>query len=154
MASWVNISQGSDFSLYNLPYGVFSTAQLSPRIGVAIGEHVLDLKALCSAGVFDHLNIRASALQQPSLNEYANQGHVVHRKVRELLQELLKQDTRSPDVLRDNEDLRARALLAMDQVTMHLPMVIGDYTDHFVGLPHAKTVSDFGCPAATAFSDQ
>ncbi len=141
MASWVNVPEGSDFSLHNLPYGIFSTSRLSPRIGVAIGDQVLDLKALTQAGVFDALGINTDTLQQTTLNEYASQGNAVHRQVRQRLQELLKRDTEVGDALRDNEQLREKCLVPLDRVEMHLPMVIGDYTDHFIGLPHAKTVS-------------
>ena len=141
MASWVNIPEDSDFSLYNLPYGVFSTSQSSPRVGVAIGDQVLDLKTLSQAGVFNDLGFNTDSLQQATLNEYASQGNAVHRKVRQRLQELLKHDTSLGNVLRDDAQLRGRSLVPIDQVTMHLPMNIGDYTDHFIGLPHAQTVS-------------
>jgi fumarylacetoacetase len=52
MASFVPIPEDSDFSLHNLPYGVFSTAFTVPRVGVAIGHHVLDLSVLAEAGLF------------------------------------------------------------------------------------------------------
>ena len=141
MASWVNIPKDSDFSLHNLPYGIFSTASLTPRIGVAIGDQVLDLKTLAQAGVFNDLGINTDTLQQATLNDYASQGNAAHRKVRQRLQELLQQDTVDGRLLRDNSSLRNASLVPLDQASMHLPMLIGDYTDHFIGLPHAKTVS-------------
>lgn len=143
MASWVDVSEDSDFSLQNLPYGIFSTSRLSPRVGVAIGAHVLDLKSLTQAGIFDDLGIDKSSLEQASLNEYASQGNSIHRKVRKRLQELLKHDTEIGNLLRDNDQLRDSSLVPLNQVKMHLPMVVGDYTDHFIGLPHAKTVSSY-----------
>ncbi|RVX67074.1 hypothetical protein B0A52_08317 [Exophiala mesophila] len=149
MASWVNIPEDSDFSLYNLPYGVFSTSQSSPRVGVAIGDQVLDLKTLSQAGVFNDLGFNTDSLQQATLNEYASQGNAVHRKVRQRLQELLKHDTSLGNVLRDDAQLRGRSLVPIDQVTMHLPMNIGDYTDHFIGLPHAQTSAEFLSPGKT-----
>lgn len=141
MSSWVTIPEDSDFSLHNLPYGIFSTSHLSPRIGVAIGDQVLDLKTLAQAGVFDDLDINIDSLQQGTLNEYASQGNAVHRKVRQKIQELLKSDTDLGTILRDHDQLRDRSLVPLNEVKMHLPMVIGDYTDHFIGLPHANTVS-------------
>jgi fumarylacetoacetase len=52
-ASFVDVSPQSHFPLQNLPYGVFSTASNpSPRIGVAIGDHILDLRAISKAGLF------------------------------------------------------------------------------------------------------
>lgn len=141
MASWVDIPEGSDFSLHNLPYGIFSTPQLSPRIGVAIGDQVLDLKTLAQADVFNDLGINIDTLLHATLNEYASQGNAVHRKLRQRLQDLLRRDTAVGHLLRDDDELRGRSLVPLDRVNMHLPMVIGDYTDHFIGLPHAKTVN-------------
>jgi hypothetical protein len=54
----------------------------------------------------------------------------------------LEKDTRSGKVLRDNQGLRDKALVPLDSMKMHLAMIIGDYTDFFVGLQHAVTVSD------------
>ncbi|KAJ9608504.1 hypothetical protein H2200_007492 [Cladophialophora chaetospira] len=149
MASWVNVPDDSDFSLHNLPYGIFSTSQLSPRIGVAIGDQVLDLKTLAQAGVFDELKINTDTLQETTLNGYASQGNAVHRKVRQKLKDLLKRDTELGNVLRDHGQLRDKSLVALDRVKMHLPMVVGDYTDHFIGLPHAKTSAGFLKPGST-----
>jgi fumarylacetoacetase len=49
----INIPENSDFSIHNIPFGIFSTKQLNPRAGVAIGNHILDLVALSELGVFD-----------------------------------------------------------------------------------------------------
>lgn len=142
MASRVTINESSDFSLDNLPYGVFSVAGSGPKIGVAIGDFVLDLDVLAKQGVFNDLNFDLATLGQPNLNAYAALGRTVHSRFRQRLQDLLKKDTQYGDVLRDNQQLRDKALVPLQSVQMHLPMVIGDYTDFFVGLHHAKTVSD------------
>ncbi len=140
MASWVHDDEGSHFSLQNLPYGIFSTEASPARVGVAIGEHVLDLKVLAEGGIFDDLDFDVTALLQPTLNAFAALGRHVQSRVRQRLQDLLKEDTEFGNVLRDNHTLRGRALVRLSSVTMHLPMVIGDYTDFFVGLHHAVTV--------------
>jgi fumarylacetoacetase len=141
MASWIAINESSDFSLDNLPYGVFSTAASGPRIGVAIGDFVLDLGVLAREGIFNDLEFDVATLSQPNLNAYAALGRTVHSRLRQRLQTLLKQDGPSENALRDNKNLRDRALIESKNVQMHLPMVIGNYTDFFVGLHHAETVS-------------
>ena len=141
MASWIPIPDDSDFSLRNLPYGIFSTEGTSPRIGVAIGDYVLDLKILAHEGVFNSLDFDVGTLEQPTLNAYAALDKHVHRKVREYLQALLNKDTQHGQVLRDNEARQNECIVPQSKVKMHLPMVIGDYTDFFVGLHHAETVS-------------
>lgn len=142
MASWIEISDESDFSLQNLPYGVFSTSSLDTRIGVAIGNYVLDLKALAQKGVFRTLDgFDSSCLQSSALNAYAGLGRPVHRRVREFLLELLGSESSTGHLLRDNKELQGQVLISMDQVQMHLPMAIGDYTDFFVGPHHSQNVS-------------
>ncbi len=140
MASWLPIKEDSDFSLRNLPYGVFSINGSPPQIGVAIGEWVLDLKFLAQDHVFDDLDFDASALESSTLNAYAALGKNVHLQVRTRLHHILEKETKLGDVLRDNENRRNKALIPLNSVEMHLPMEIGDYTDFFVGLPHAQTV--------------
>ncbi len=141
MASWIEVTETSDFPLQNLPYGIFSTKDTAPRIGVAIGDWVLDLKLLAQEGVFDDLRFEVKTLQQPTLNAYAALEKRVHSEVRHRLQKLLEKDTELGNVLQDNPPIRDKAFFRLNNVQMHLPMVIGNYTDFFVGLHHAVTVS-------------
>ena len=140
MASWIPVQETSDFSLRNLPYGVFSTERSGPRIGVAIGDHVLDLKVLAQDQVFADLGFDVATLEDSTLNAFAGLGNDVQRLVRKKLQQLLEKDTPIANVLRDNRDRRNRSLVPMGSVKMHLPMSIDDYTDFFVGLHHAQNV--------------
>lgn len=142
MASWIPLQKDSDFSLRNLPYGVFSTDSSGPRIGVAIGDYVLDLKVLAQDQVFTDLQFDVTTLEESTLNKYADLGNNVQRAVRKKLQQLLDKETSLGTVLRDNQDRRNRSLLPLSSVKMHLPMFIGDYTDFFVGLHHAQNVRD------------
>ncbi len=80
MASWVTINDNSDFSLQNLPYGMFSTGvDPQPRIGTAIGQYVLDLKALAQDGLFSDIGFDSSTLEGQTLNEYDALDKRVHR---------------------------------------------------------------------------
>jgi fumarylacetoacetase len=142
MASWVPIQENTDFSLQNLPYCVFSTNESEPAIGVAIGEYVLDLKFLTQDRVFAAIEFNTATLEESTLNSYACLTTDIHRKVRNTLQNLLKLDTPLGDVLRDNAVRRARALVPLHKIKMHLPMTIGDYTDFFVGPHHAQNVDN------------
>jgi fumarylacetoacetase len=140
MASWISVQDNSDFPLRNLPYGVFSIDGSDSRIGVAIGDYVLDLKVLAQDQVFADLEFNTQTLEAANLNEYAALGKDVHSHVRRRLHQLLETDTALGSVLRDNQDRQDRALISMSSVTMHLPVNIGDYTDFFVGLHHAENV--------------
>ncbi|KAK4889554.1 hypothetical protein LTR27_011632 [Elasticomyces elasticus] len=143
MASWIAIADDSDFSLHNLPCGVFSRADKSPRIGVAIGDYVLDMKSLAEEHVLDDLDFDVSVLEQKTLNAFAELGRKVTGRVRRRLQQLLDIKLPLASELRDNHERRKRCLLPLDSITMHLPVAVSDYTDFFIGLHHAQNSADF-----------
>jgi fumarylacetoacetase len=120
---------------------VFSNADAGPRIGVAIGDNVLDLKSLANAHVFDDLDFDVTMLTEKNLNAFAELGRDVTSRVRRRLQQLLERDSQLASVLRDNHERRKKCLLPLDSVTMHLPVAVNDYTDYFIGLYHAQNVS-------------
>jgi fumarylacetoacetase len=141
LKSFVEVSEGSHFPLENLPFGVFRPR--SPvegasvaRPAVAIGDYVLDLSAVAEAGLFDGPHLKGSkCFSQPSLNKFLEMGRPAWKEARATLQKILSADE---PVLRDNEALRRKCLIPMSEVEMVLPIVIGDYTDFFSSIHHAK----------------
>jgi fumarylacetoacetase len=131
LKSWVGSANGHpDFPIQNLPLGVLSTAGNVPRIGVAIGDSVLDLKAVADAELLDgHWTL---ALSLGSLNAWFAHGPEDHAALRRRLSELLSLDSFRGAV--------EPHLVGQQQATMHLPCVIGDYTDFYVGIHHATNV--------------
>ena len=141
--SWLSIPTSSHFSLANIPFGVISTSSnKAQRPAVAIGDHCLDLKSFAADGGFSETNVDMSVFSQPTLNAFAALGRPVHRTVRKYLQDVFAEQTPYPKILKDNEKLRQAALLRRDEVQMHMPMQIGDYTDFYAGKNHAFNV---GC---------
>ncbi|KIW18337.1 fumarylacetoacetase [Exophiala spinifera] len=141
--SWVLIPKGSHFSLANLPFGIISTSSKStPRPAVAIGDHCLDLQEFSASGAFSSLGIDVSVFSKPTLNDFAALGRPVHRSVRKYLQDVFAESTSNPQALRDNKTLQEKCLIPRSEVTMHVPMHIGDYTDFYAGKNHAFNV---GC---------
>ena len=142
--SWLSIHPKSHFSLANLPFGVITTPQSNtPHPAIAVGEHALDLAVFAANGGFSELpSIHANLIvfSQPTLNDFAALGRPTHRRVRQYLQEILTDGTSFPSVLKDNEHLRAQCLYQLSEVTNHLPLHIGDYTDFYVGMHHAVNV--------------
>ncbi|MGB0650630.1 MAG: fumarylacetoacetase [Rhodothermales bacterium] len=133
MTSFVEIPEGCDFPLENLPFGVFTPAGSDqPRPGTAIGQWVVDLKALQEAGLLE-----TDVFAGSTLNAFMAAGRPVWTAVRSRLQSLLSAD--SP-TLRDNEDLRLRVLFHQSDVQMVLPVDIGDYTDFYSSREHATNV--------------
>jgi fumarylacetoacetase len=139
MISFLSISPNSDFSTHNLPFGVFKSKQGgAPRVGVAIGDYVMDLSVLDDAGLFAQTSFaRQSIFGQSSLNAFMALGREAWRAMRNTLQNLLGADV--PD-LRDNAALREAALIPKSRVEMLLPVEIGDYTDFYSSSHHAHNV--------------
>ncbi len=139
LRSWVDVPEDSDFPIQNLPYGVFRPdLHEAPRVGVAIGEHVLDLLVLEEARLFDgpHLAGRP-VFGERSLNAFMARGRDAWTEARVKISELLAADM---PLLRDDEPLRRRALVPIEQCQMLLPAEIGDYTDFYSSLHHATNV--------------
>jgi fumarylacetoacetase len=139
MKSFIDVSEESHFPIQNLPYGVFSTSnQPEPRVGAAIGNYVLDLSILEDKGYFkEMIQVNKKVFNQPSLNPFMELGKEVWTKVRKKLQLLLSADESK---LRDNDELRSQALILRKNLTMHLPIKIGDYTDFYASKEHATNV--------------
>jgi fumarylacetoacetase len=134
LRSFLAVDPASHFPIQNLPYGVFSKAGLAPRVGVAIGDHVLDLCELEQEGL---LQVEPGTFAGPSLNAFMAQGPKVWSRTRARISELLRHDRGE---LRDNEALRQRALVPMRQVKLHLPIAVSGYTDFYSSKEHATNV--------------
>src|SRR6201996_5146100 len=134
LRSFVPVDPVSDFPIQNLPYGVFSARGLAPRIGVAIGDYVLDLWELEQDG---RLQVEPGTFAVPSLNAFMTQGPKVWARTRARISELLRHDH---DELRDNEELRKLALVPMRDVKLHLPITVAGFTDFYSSKEHATNV--------------
>ena len=88
--SWLNIDSDSDFSIQNLPMGVFSTPNHSKRIGVAIGDYVLDLNALVVSGIFSNVSFDSKTLKEETLNSFMALNRSCWRETRALVKGLLE----------------------------------------------------------------
>lgn len=129
---WLSISPKSDFSIHNLPFGVFSKGGSPKRLGVAIGNSIIDLKVANSLGVFSNLMIDQDIFANEFLNDFIALGKPTTNAVREHLQQHLCNES-SP--LKNSD-----AFIPMDRVTMHLPVKVGDYTDFYSSIEHATNV--------------
>eukprot|EP00063_Salmo_salar_P008255 XP_013983090.1 PREDICTED: fumarylacetoacetase [Salmo salar] len=136
--SFVKIDEKSDFSYHNLPYGVFSTPD-NPRhrIGVAIGDQILDLSVIKSLFRGPVLSNHQDVFDQPTLNAFMGLGYEAWREARRSLQQLL---SANETTLRDDVSLRSRAFFHQSSAMMQLPAEIGDYTDFYSSRDHATNV--------------
>jgi len=114
----IDIPEGSPFGLDNLPYGVFSTPGTPPRVGVRVGDAVVDLARALGDEVF----------ARPSLNAFMAQGHRRWAEVRERIAELVRGDL--PD----------DAVHPVGGARLHLPFEVGDYVDFYASEHHAANL--------------
>ena len=136
LRSFIAVDSSSDFPIQNLPYGVFSAKDgLAPRVGVAIGYYVLDLWGLAQDCRIDV--VEPAVFAAPTLNPFMALGPKVWTSTRARISELLRED--HPE-LRDNQELRRRALVPMRDVRLHLPITVSGYTDFYSSKEHATNV--------------
>ena len=131
--SWVATANSAttDFPLNNLPYGVFSLRGDEPRCGVAIGEMVLDMGAPEVAGLvgFDD----GSIFDLPYWNDFMELGPSAWAALRERLIALLKEGSA------DKQSVEPH-LIPMNEVALHMPFAVSEFTDFYAGKHHATNV--------------
>src|SRR5438045_1715198 len=138
LKSFIEVSPDSHFPLENLPCGVFQPRQGKPRVGVAIGDLIVDLSALEELGHCRSPEFQGrKPFSEDCLNAFLALGRPAWRKARAVLQRLLSSKT---PILRDNARLRARGFHAQKSVTMKLPVRIANYTDFYSSYHHAHNV--------------
>src|SRR5439155_7329282 len=138
LETFIEIARGSHFPLENLPFGVFKPRGGPPRVGVALGEDVVDLSVLEELGHFRALEFPdRSFFSRKSLKPFLALGRPAWRTTRQTLQHLLAANT---PILRDDAALRERVFHRQRDVTMQLPARIGNYTDFYSSFHHAHNV--------------
>lgn len=122
MRTWVPGAAGSAYDVDNLPYGVFSVGEQEPRVGVRVGEWVLDLSAVGEA----------ATMARPGLDAFLRLGRTAWDRTRAWLVELLTDE--------EHRALVEPQLVPIADVTMHPPFVVADYVDFYCSLQHATNV--------------
>ncbi|GAA1079977.1 fumarylacetoacetase [Tsukamurella spumae] len=130
--TWAPVPAGSGFGVENLPYGVFRPVDGAARVGVRIGDHVLDLAAALGDPVF----------ATPSLNGFLARGRTEWSRVRAEIGSLLTDPARETD--------GAAALHPLTEVTLHLRFAVADYVDFYASEHHATNLGRMFRPDSAA----
>jgi fumarylacetoacetase len=137
LRSWVESANQKDidFPIQNLPFGVFRTqSSTASRIGVAIGDQILDLTGCCETGLLQELPEKLQeACAAPNLNPLMAMGSEASSALRRCLSDLLRYDGRKPPP-------EGEILIPMSEAELLLPAAIGDYTDFYASIFHATNV--------------
>ena len=137
LKSWVEVPAHSDFSIQNIPFGIFKTDSLGPRAATAIGTKVLDLSVLQRAGYFNGLNLPEDIFSKPVLNDFMALGKSTTRAVRNRISDLLELGR---DELRTNVEVLEQAMIEQSAVQMCMPIQVPNYTDFYSSEQHAFNV--------------
>ena len=132
LISWLSIPADSDFSIYNLPFGVFHTGDGKARAGIAVGDHIVDLATAAKAGLFGKRRFFKKIFEQTTLNDFIALGKPVTSRVRRKVQEWLTQPAAPENASRLLADRRKASML--------LPIRVGNYTDFYSSIEHATNV--------------
>jgi fumarylacetoacetase len=140
--SWVSSANepGNEFPIQNLPLGVFSPLGTSVgRLGAAIGNQILDLTGALDCGLLPGFGSLSAALRSDNLNALMSSGRTASEALRRAVFKLLHAS--NPDIA-----AAARCLVPMDSARMHLPARIGDFTDFFTSIHHARRTGELSRP--------
>ena len=143
--SWIASANGHpDFPIQNLPLGIFSRPGQKPRGGVAIGDQILDLQVALEAGLFvGDAAVAAEAAGREQLNHFFGLGASSRKALRTALLQLLDEYSEQQATMRA---LGEALLVPMSRCELHLPARVGDYTDFYVGIHHARNIGSFFRP--------
>jgi fumarylacetoacetase len=138
--SWLSIQSQSDFSIQNLPFGIFSSPNNSqPRVGLALGDWVVDTVVLFEAGLLATVTgLTRSHLQADSLNALLSAGPQVWRRLRSRVAELFTAG--GTNELQSKADLHARVLVPQESAKLFLPTRVSNYVDFYSSREHASNV--------------
>ena len=129
MKSFITVTKDSQFPIQNIPFTVFKPVNSSEqRVGIAIGDYILDLSILDTSGLLIYDSSERNIFGKPSLNAFMSLGSKKCSDIRHQIQKLLKEGN---PVLRDNNELRNKSFHKTADVTLCMPVEIGDYTDFY-----------------------
>jgi len=134
LQTWIKVAENSDFSIYNIPFGIYSDKNIKHRACSAIGEWVIDLYELANAGL---LKIDSGVFDNEFLNDFIDLGKAISNATRNKLIELLSTENSE---LEKNKDLFNKVFKKQVDVTMKMPVRVGDYTDFYSSIDHATNV--------------
>lgn len=138
LKSWIDVPDGSDFPIQNIPFGIIEKSNGKVRCASRIGNYAIDLYAMAKLGYFDNLmGIKKKVFRQESLNDFIALGQPTWRAVRERISDLFEKDNTH---IRENIEAKSKILVHIDEVKMKMPVRVGDYTDFYSSIEHATNV--------------
>lgn len=138
LRSWIPVDKDSDFPIQNIPFGIGRPNNKSPRPLSRIGDFAIDMSVLSDYGFFDDLEIENyGVFYTPVLNDLMELGKPIWKSVRNRISEIFREENHQ---LQDDQAIKNEAVIPIAEVSMLLPVEIGDYTDFYSSVEHATNV--------------
>jgi fumarylacetoacetase len=135
--SWVDVDPNSDFSIYNIPFGIYKNAAGKIGAGSAIGNFVIDLNYLQAEFFFSDLELPDDIFNRDTLNGFIGLGRKKTGAVRNRIIELFNMENHE---VQGNAEHKSACLLPMADVEMLMPIHVPNYTDFYSSIEHATNV--------------
>ncbi|MGE5384115.1 MAG: fumarylacetoacetase, partial [Omnitrophica WOR_2 bacterium] len=133
--SWIKHGNDSDFSIYNIPFGIAKYKDHTIRVVTRIDDQVVNLYALFKDGYFAGISRSLEGLfDQTTLNLFIDAGKKITSGVRQRIQQLLDENDTE---IANKDEFVSRYMIPYDEVEMMLPVKINNYTDFYSSLEHA-----------------
>ena len=136
LKSWIEVKTDSDFSIQNIPFGVYSDKETTHHACIAIGDQVMDLHMVHQLNYFKDINLPSTIFATQYLNEFIGLGKEVTRTVRNRISDLLNVDNTELQ----NSPNKGQVFKPQSNVQMLLPVHIGDYNDFYSSIDHATNI--------------
>ena len=137
LKSWIEVKPDSDFSIQNIPFGIYRDKDVRHHVCTAIGDYIADLHEMNRLNYFSGIDLPERIFEKQTLNQFMYRGKDVARAVRNRLSDLFNIENKE---LQNNSEHRAQIFKLQKNVTMMLPVAIGDYTDFYSSIDHARNV--------------
>src|SRR6218665_3650433 len=132
--TWMEVSAESDFSIHNIPFGIYSDNNIQHRACSAIGNYIIDLYELAAHGL---IKADKTLLEKEFLNDFIEQGKAITTQVRNSIIQLLTDENTS---LKKDQGLFDAVFKKQTAVNMRMPVRVGDYTDFYSSIDHATNI--------------
>lgn len=135
--TWLEVSINSDFPIQNIPFGIFLRPDDVITVGTRIGDYAIDIAVLQHLGYFKGIDLSRDIFTQDTLNDFISLGQETWRLVRNRISDIFLESNAQ---LQNNQEDREKAIFAISDVEMQMPVQVGDYTDFYSSREHATNV--------------
>jgi fumarylacetoacetase len=138
MKSWIEIKKDADFTIFNIPFGIYNAPLQNEKIVcTAIGDYIVNLYAIAKLGLFKDIDFNIDILKSEFLNDFIALGKPITSRVRERLIEIFDDSFSYQHIIRAHW---AACMVDYHPALMSMPIKIGDYTDFYSSKEHATNV--------------